>query len=61
MTNAPCYTCTHRSTVCHAQCVAYHEWTAKVRKENEARRMGSEADAHTWEVTDKIRKRRNKR
>lgn len=60
MTNAPCYTCPRHSEICHAQCVAYHEWAQKVRKERAAARMVSDADAHTLETVNKILKRRKR-
>lgn len=60
MTHAPCYTCTQRSMVCHAQCAAYHAWAAQVREEKHARRAAMDADAHTRITIDKMRKRRRK-
>lgn len=61
MTQSPCYTCSNRTMVCHATCTAYRDWTVEVHKERAALNIGKEADAHTKMVTDKIRKRRNRR
>ena len=32
MNKAPCYGCTDRSPVCHAQCAAYREWLKEYRE-----------------------------
>lgn len=31
--DCPCIECQHRSEICHAQCVAYHEWATKLREQ----------------------------
>jgi hypothetical protein len=61
MEKSPCYTCTRRSAICHAQCVAYHEWAARMREVNAASRQTADADAHTKAVTENIRRKRNRR
>lgn len=59
MTHSPCYTCARRTLLCHAQCTAYHDWTASIRAEKAALNADREINAHTKAVTNRIRKRRN--
>lgn len=42
--NAPCYTCTRHSEICHAQCQEYHEWAQALRQGKAAQRVGDGAD-----------------
>lgn len=57
MNKAPCYTCTRRSEICHAQCVAYHEWAANLKRQSAEQHKTVDADAHTAATVDTIRKK----
>jgi len=46
MKNAPCYECEKRTTVCHANCVAYRDWKAELDRQHEKRRATADADTH---------------
>ena len=55
--NAPCHNCPNRSHVCHAECVAYREWTAELQKQRGQRRATADADAHTKATIERNCKR----
>ena len=42
-TRIPCYRCTERSQICHAQCERYHAWVAERKRINAAARKGDVA------------------
>ena len=58
----PCITCTRRSEICHAQCVAYSEWVAGRRAALDAkkaqRKGAQEADQRAIDRRIKSRRRR---
>jgi hypothetical protein len=53
MRNAPCYGCTRRSLICHAQCPDYPAWVAEQKAERAAKRKTADADAHTAAVIER--------
>lgn len=58
----PCYRCTRRSAICHAQCVEYHEWAADVRRQHiDERTRDSEGKAYASENIVKWHKRRKRK
>jgi len=59
MEKPPCYQCTRRSAVCHADCVAYREWVADRRKMGEEARKDSEGAAYAQDNRERWRRRKN--
>ena len=61
MTKPPCYNCTRRSAVCHAQCEAYHDWVKDRAKESAeiAKRKRQDMDATTFLVEHNKRWRKD--
>lgn len=57
--DAPCRGCHVRTVGCHVQCKLYHKYTAEINARRAAERVPAQADAHTREVIDKIKKRGN--
>lgn len=57
MRNSPCYGCTRRSLICHAQCPDYPAWVAEVQAERRAERQTADADAHTKATIERNQKR----
>lgn len=57
MKNAPCYGCTRRSAICHAQCPDYPAWVAELRAEREAEHRAKDADAHTRRTIEQNQRR----
>ena len=58
---SPCFNCTRRSQICHAQCEAYHMWAADMRKNHDNARKNSEGAAYAKENRERIRRRKNLR
>lgn len=52
----PCYQCTRRSAVCHADCVAYRDWLAARREKG---RKCDEGAAYARDNRERWRKRKN--
>ena len=53
----PCYKCEAHTPECHAKCVAYREWAARLKAERAEQRKHKEADAYTRTVIERIRRR----
>lgn len=60
--DSPCRVCTNRSAICHAQCVAYHEWaTARRKKLDDAIARGKgNRDANERLIDSRVKNRRRK-
>ena len=58
---APCYKCTQRSAVCHAQCVAYHDWVKDRATQSKeiAKRKQMDMNATTFLVEHGKRQRQD--